>query len=67
MVMRYLDLFWFIEPNYHPSITASWQHIIMPFAIGGFWLWLYFRNLSSRPLLPLYDPNSRSVLEAGHE
>ena len=67
MVMRYLDLFWFIEPNYHENLYASWQFIVMPFAIGGFWLWLYFRNLGSRPLLPLYDPNSRSVLEPEHE
>ena len=67
MVMRYVDLFWFIEPNYHQSINGSWQFFVMPFAIGGFWLWLYFRNLQSRPLLALHDPNSHSVLEAAHE
>ena len=67
MVMRFVDLFWYIEPTFHPQFQVSWQDIVVPGAIGGFWLALFFRNLRSRPLLPLHDPHTRPLLEATHE
>jgi hypothetical protein len=67
MVMRFVDLFWYIEPTFHPQFQVSWQDIVVPGAIGGFWLALFFRNLRRRPLLPLHDPHTRPLLEATHE
>ena len=67
MLMRYLDLFWHIEPTFHSRFHVSWLDIIVPVAIGGFWLALFFRNLGGRALLPLHDPRTLAVLEAAHE
>ena len=66
MVMRFVDLFWLIEPNYNKQVHLSWLDIVVPMAIGGFWFGLFFRNLASRPLLPLYDVNTPAVLEPAH-
>jgi hypothetical protein len=61
--MRYVDLFWYIEPNFHKRIFFSVWDLVVPTAIGGLWLALFFRNLRSRPLLPLYDLHAQEFLD----
>jgi hypothetical protein len=67
MVMRYLDLFWMIEPNFSRTFSLTLADVVVPVAMGGFWLAYFFRNLSSLPLLPAYDVFANEVLEPGHE
>ena len=64
MVMRYVDLFWFIEPNFSVKFTVTWADVILPIGMGGLWLAYFCRNLSSLPLLPAYDTEAQQVLEA---
>ena len=66
MLMRYLDLFWIIEPNFSKSLTVTIADIVVPIAIGGIWLWYFFRNLAALPLLPAYDPDAHEVLQPAH-
>jgi hypothetical protein len=66
MLMRYVDLFWMIEPNFAGRLSITWADIVVPVGIGGFWLAYFFRNLGSMPLLPLYDPSAKEVLEPAH-
>lgn len=68
--MRFVDLFWYIEPNFHKYFYFNVLDLVVPIAIGGFWLALFFRNLRSRPLLPLYDLHAQEFLEyarPGHD
>jgi hypothetical protein len=68
MIMRYIDMFWYIEPTFHERFALSWLDVVVPIAIGGFWLALFFRYLKERPLLPLYDLHTTRMLEpAQHE
>ncbi len=67
LVIRYLDLFWIIEPNFSKTLTITLADIVVPIAIGGIWLWFFFRNLASLPLLPAYDIDAHEVLEPAHE
>jgi len=64
MIMRYIDLFWIIEPNFSKTFTVTVADIVVPVAIGGFWLAYFFRNLGSLPLLPAYDPSAGEVLDS---
>jgi hypothetical protein len=64
--MRYVDLFWIIEPNFSKSLTVTIADIVVPIAIGGLWLAFFFRNLGALPLLPVYDPTAVEVLEPAH-
>jgi hypothetical protein len=63
MLMRYLDLFWIIEPNFSNTLRFTVADVIVPVAIGGIWLAYFFRNLAALPLLPAYDPDAHEVLE----
>jgi hypothetical protein len=67
MLMRYVDLFWIIEPNFSKTIHLTLSDVVVPVAIGGIWLWYFFRNLASLPLLPAYDPDAHEVLQPAHE
>ena len=55
LLMRYVDLFWIIEPNFSKTFAVTLADMVVPIAIGGIWLWYFFRNLASLPLLPAYD------------
>jgi hypothetical protein len=67
MLMRYVDLFWIIEPNFSVTFNLTWLDIVVPIAMGGLWLAFFFRNLGSRPLVPAYDVFAVEVLEEAHE
>jgi hypothetical protein len=67
MLMRYLDLFWIIEPNFSTTFSLTLADIVVPVAIGGIWLAYFFRNLSLLPLLPAYDVAAHEVLEPAHD
>jgi hypothetical protein len=67
LLMRYVDLFWIIEPNFSKTLSLTWLDVVVPVAIGGLWLWFFFRNLSSMPLVPAYDIDAVEVLEPAHE
>jgi len=67
MLMRYLDLFWIMEPNFSRTLSLTLADIVVPVAMGGIWLAYFFRNLNSLPLLPAYDPSANEVLEPSHD
>ena len=66
MLMRYLDLFWIIEPNFSNTLRFTWADVIVPVAIGGIWLAYFFHNLAALPLVPAYDQDAHEVLEPAH-
>jgi hypothetical protein len=67
LVMHYVDLFWIIEPNFSQTFRVTVFDLLLPFAMGGLWMWYFFRNLASMALVPAYDPFAREVLEVAHE
>jgi hypothetical protein len=67
MLMRYLDLFWMIEPNFSKTFTVTWADVVVPVAMGGLWLAYFFHNLNAMPLVPAYDVFATEVLEPAHE
>jgi hypothetical protein len=66
LLMRYFDMFWIIEPNFSKTLSVTLADIVVPIAIGGFWLAYFFYNLGALPLLPAYDPSAGEVLEPAH-
>ena len=63
ILMRWLDLFWIIEPNFSKGVAVTIADLVVPIAIGGIWFAYFFRNLNALPLLPAYDPSAGEVLE----
>jgi hypothetical protein len=66
ILMRWVDLFWIIEPNFSTTFKLTIADFVVPVAIGGVWLAYFFRNLSLLPLLPAYDPSAVEVIEHHH-
>jgi hypothetical protein len=61
--MRFVDLFWNIEPNFSTNFTVTIADIVVPIAIGCIWIFFFCRNLASLPLLPAYDVSAEDVFE----
>jgi hypothetical protein len=57
IVIRFVDVFWTITPAFDPGrLTVHVLDLAAVLALGGFWVWLFVRQLEGRPLLPLRDP-----------
>jgi hypothetical protein len=66
LFMRWLDLFWIIEPNFSKSLHFTLADIVVSLSVGCLWMAFFFRNLASLPLLPVYDAQAKEVLEPAH-
>jgi hypothetical protein len=67
LVMRLIDLFWMIEPNFTgAAFHLSWMDLVAPIAMGGLWLGIFARALTQRALIPINDPLYETVLEQKH-
>ena len=67
LVMRLIDLFWMIAPNFPPAgFHVSWMDLVAPIALGGLWLGMFARALTRRALIPINDPTYETVLEQKH-
>ncbi|MHB1423389.1 MAG: hypothetical protein ACYC3I_09400 [Gemmataceae bacterium] len=64
LIMRFIDLFWWIEPplNHEGEYFYWLLDIAACTAVGGLCLWWFTGRLMSRPLLPLNDPNLAEAL-----
>lgn len=68
LVMRLVDLYWLVAPDYRKGqFGLSWMDILLPIGLGGIWLAFFTRNLASRPLMPSRDPHLEEALEHGRE
>ncbi|MFY9821141.1 MAG: hypothetical protein WAM82_07150 [Thermoanaerobaculia bacterium] len=67
LVMRWLELVWQVEPAF-PDHNAGfyWLYLVAPVTLGGFWLAWFLRELKTRPLLPINDPDLPEAI-AHHE
>jgi hypothetical protein len=66
MFLRFVDLFWIIEPNFSKTFTVTIADIVVPTAIGAIWIFFFCRNLAALPLLPAYDVSAGDVFGSHH-
>jgi len=71
VLMRYVDLVFWIAPNPLPGfphgLSFQWMDIVVPVGIGGIWMAAFVWSLRRRPLLALNDPRLQEVLEHAAE
>jgi hypothetical protein len=64
--MRFIDIFWYMTPAFHPgAFSIHWMDVAAPVGVGGVWLAIFLRQLRRVPLLPLQEPYAREVLGRG--
>jgi len=68
VLVRYLDLLFWIAPNSLPGfphgLPFQWMDIVVPAGIGGFWMAAFVWALRQRPVVPLNDQRFEEVV--GH-
>jgi hypothetical protein len=60
MIMRLVDLFWLIAPEFHTDkqgFLIHWLDLLLPIGLGSLCLSLFLNELKKRPFTVLYDPN----------
>ncbi|MFL5243443.1 MAG: hypothetical protein ACJ8FY_15160 [Gemmataceae bacterium] len=64
MAMRFIDVFWWIEPAYpHEGQYFFWLLDLAAVAgLGGIWICVFFWQLRKQPVLPIYDPSLAETL-----
>jgi hypothetical protein len=61
-----VDAFWLVMPSFFPSqLHVHWLDIVLPIAMGGFWLATFLWQLQRRSLLPWYEPRLREAIHHG--
>jgi hypothetical protein len=71
LVMRLFDLYWVVGPDLAghgaSQLHAHLFDITAPVGLVGIWLWYFARQLASRSLLPVGEPEATRWLEAEAE
>ena len=62
IVMRFVDHYWQVAPEFHDTLNVSVIDVALPIAIGGIFLTLYAMRLKSQPLMPLHDAGLEKAL-----
>jgi len=63
LIVRLLDLFWLIAPEFHPAgVAVSWLDVVLPMTLGAIWLGCFIRQLRGRAILPVHDPEFDETL-----
>jgi hypothetical protein len=67
LAVRLVDLFWLVRPEFpQTGFAVHWLDVTLAIGLGGVWLGAFARQLKTRPLLPLGEPEVREMLaEAG--
>jgi hypothetical protein len=70
LFMRLVDVYWLIGPDlgghgegHAAGLHLHWLDAAAVVGVGGAWLWAYARQLRTRPLLPLTEPEMLELTE----
>jgi len=62
LVMRFVDLYWTVDPAFDAGVRVHWLDLAAAVGIGGVWLAMFVRELEARPLVPSHDPGLSDAL-----
>ncbi len=63
LVICYIDIYWLIQPNFHPQgPTFGIGDVGSLLVVGGMFMFMLFRRLNSANLIPMGDPRLKDCL-----
>lgn len=63
VLVRFVDLYWWVVPNFRPSLADfNLADLGAPLLLGGIWLTLWANSVERRPLVSAYDPRIEANL-----
>ena len=63
LLIHWVDVYWRVIPAFRETAMPVWIYFATPVALGGIWLTAFFGILKQQPLLPVYDPRFKEMLE----
>lgn len=66
LIMRYVDLYWMIQPMLNPEPHLHWLDLATAVGLMGLWIAAFCWNLKGRALIPVNDPYLEEALADGH-
>jgi hypothetical protein len=63
IVMRFIDLWWWVTPKFRDQISISLTDLGTPLLIGGIWLWFWVQQVRGKTVVPLHDPRFEAHLQ----
>lgn len=66
IAMRFLDLYWYIGPAFSPEFTIHWIDLVLPCAMGGFWVFFFLQSFKNRPYVSERDLELSGSLQHAH-
>ncbi|NDJ54741.1 MAG: hypothetical protein GYB68_16860 [Chloroflexi bacterium] len=63
LVLRLVDVFWFVMPEFLPNFSLRWWDLGVPLAVGGIWMLVFLWSLRGHDLVPQNDPRLYAVPE----
>jgi hypothetical protein len=64
---RLVDLFYIVGPEFHPAgLATNWMEWTAALGLGGIWVSLFLTTLTTRPLLPVNEPELAAAIAAPH-
>jgi hypothetical protein len=63
LVLRVIDLFWLIAPQFHQErLSVSWLDLVLPAAFVSVWIGCFIWQLRGRAIVPIHDPQFGEAL-----
>jgi len=63
LVVRLIDLFWLVAPEFHThGLSVSWLDVVLPVSLSAFWLGCFVWQLRGRAILPVFDPEFEETM-----
>ncbi len=56
LIMHFVDLYWIVLPVYSTEPHLSWMDVTTVVGIGGIFLWYFWLQTASGPVIPVSDP-----------
>ena len=67
LVMRYVDLYWIVQPSFlhghAPDLFSLWIDAAILAGIGGIWIAFFAMQYKAKALAPLQDPRLKEALQ----
>jgi hypothetical protein len=57
LVVHWLNLYWYVLPNFSRTIDLSWMDAALTVGLGGLFIWWFWRRLTAQALIPVGDPH----------
>lgn len=63
LLMRFVDLHWLVFPTlYEHGPHLSWMDVTAMVGVGGIFVWYFWRQYSSHPVIPIGDPSLKNSM-----